>query len=276
MTRRNKDLRSEDREIQDGGRTPRAAAKHSKASDWAQDTALKLSQYARTPHSPQGSSGHSLETERPPLPTDGSEEEGSDREEGNNVPGSMNPATRPKVRHEMSDAGSLHHEQSEPTLRDVLQAVNQCNSALSSLNIQFGALKDDITHIRHDVQKAAERATLIETRISELEDQFTPVQRDSRKNNQAITALWAKADDLENRSRRNNARVVGVPEKVEGSNPSDYFESWLLKTFGKETLTPLYAVERAHRVPMRPLPPGAPPRPVLIKLLHFKDRDNSP
>lgn len=24
---------------------------------------------------------------------------------------------------------------------------------------------------------------------------------------------------------------------------------------------------------MRPLPPGAPPRPVLIKLLHFKDRD---
>lgn len=30
--------------------------------------------------------------------------------------------------------------------------------------------------------------------------------------------------------------------------------------FGKETLT-------------RPLPTGTPPRPVLIKILHFKDRD---
>lgn len=46
-----------------------------------------------------------------------------------------------------------------------------------------------------------------------------------------------------------------------------------MAVFGKEVLSPLYTVERAHRVPTQPLPPGAPPRPVLIKLLHYKDRD---
>lgn len=72
---------------------------------------------------------------------------------------------------------------------------------------------------------------------------------------------------------RNNVRLVGVPEKIEGANPSEYFESWLRNIFKKGMLTPLFTVERAHRVPLRPLPPGAPPRPLLIKLLHFRDRD---
>lgn len=84
-------------------------------------------------------------------------------------------------------------------------------------------------------KKAAERATLIETRISELEDQFTPVQRDTCRNIQSIAALPAKTEDLENRCHRSNVRLVGVPEKVEGNNPSEYFEAWILDTFGKET-----------------------------------------
>lgn len=66
---------------------------------------------------------------------------------------------------------------------------------------------------------------------------------------------------------------MGVPEKVEGLNPSEYYESQILNTFGKEKLTPLFAIERAHSVPLQPLPPGTPPRPVLMKLLHFRDRD---
>lgn len=178
-----------------------------------------------------------------------------------------------KHRGGMEEVTAICTDSAEPTLADVLHAVNKCNAALSSLTVQFTDLKGDITHIKRDIQKAAERATRMENRISELEDHLAPVQRDSRRNNQAIAALMAKTDDLENRSRRNNVRLVGVPEKVEGANPTAYFESWILSTFGKETLTPLYAIERAHRVPMRPLPPGAPPRPVLIKLLHFQDRD---
>lgn len=50
-------------------------------------------------------------------------------------------------------------------------------------------------------------------------------------------------------------------------------EQWLTDTFGKEAFTHLYAVERAHRVPTRPLPPGHPPCPMLAILLNFRDRE---
>lgn len=82
-----------------------------------------------------------------------------------------------------------------------------------------------------------------------------------------------KSDDFENRLRRNNLRLIGVPEKAEGSNPTDFFEHWLAQLIGKDRLSPLFVVERAHRVPTRAMPPGAPPRPVLARILHYKDRD---
>lgn len=106
-----------------------------------------------------------------------------------------------------------------------------------------------------------------------MEAQFSSLRYDLRKHVLNITALIAKSDDLENRLRWNNVCIVGVPEKVEGRNPTDYLESLLLSVFGKEMLSPLYSLECAHRVPTRPLPPGAPPRPVWVKLRHYKDRD---
>lgn len=53
---------------------------------------------------------------------------------------------------------------------------------------------------------------------------------------------------------------MGLPEKTEGRDPTEFVEKWQIDVFGKETFTPFYSVERAHRVPPRPLPPGHPPR----------------
>lgn len=63
-----------------------------------------------------------------------------------------------------------------------------------------------------------------------------------------ISALLNKVDDLEKRSRRNNIRLVGVPEKAEGRDPVVFFESWLATSIGKDSLSPFFAIERVHRV----------------------------
>lgn len=165
------------------------------------------------------------------------------------------------------------HQEEEPTLKDVLAAVTKCNSALSNLSVQVGSMQEQISFVRHDIQRVTERTTAVEVRVSDLEDKLPPLLQDVQRHDRLITTLLSKTDDLENRLRRNNIRLIGVPEKFESANPTDSFEKWLLTVFGKEILSPLYAVERAHRVPTRPLPPGAPPRPVLVKLLHYKDRD---
>lgn len=161
----------------------------------------------------------------------------------------------------------------EPTIRDVFSAISACNTTLTTLNLHMGGLKTDMTHVRQDLQKMNERMVAAEGRISTVEDQLTPMQKELKAATLNIAALMHKVDDLENRSRRSNIRLVGVPEKAEGRDPVAFLESWLSAMAGKDSLTPFFAIERAHRVPTRPLPPGAPPRPILLKLLHFRDRD---
>lgn len=78
---------------------------------------------------------------------------------------------------------------------------------------------------------------------------------------------------MEDRLRRNNLRFLGFPEGSEGKAPEQFMEQWLTSTFGANMFSKMFAIERAHRVPLRPLPPGAPPRAMLIKLLYFRDRE---
>lgn len=46
--------------------------------------------------------------------------------------------------------------------------------------------------------------------------------------------LRAKLIDLENRNRRNNIRIVGLPENIEGDQRTVFF--FLVEVFGEQTL----------------------------------------
>lgn len=163
----------------------------------------------------------------------------------------------------------------EPTLKDVFTAISSCNSALAGLSMQVGSMQEQLSLMRQDIQKVNERTTVVEGKVSDIEDKLPPLSRNIQRHDQLIANLLSKSDDLENRLRRNNVRLIEVPEKFEGANPTDCFENWLMSVFGKKVLSPLYAVECAHWVPTWPLPPGAPPCPVLLcsAVLHYKDRD---
>lgn len=99
------------------------------------------------------------------------------------------------------------------------------------------------------------------------------LQRDVSHVQLVATANAARLEDMENRLRRNNIHAVGIPGRAEGKNTVAFIEAWLTDTFGCEAFSPMFAVERAHQVPARPPPPGAPPRPFLFRLLNYKDRD---
>uniref|UniRef100_H2ZT04 L1 transposable element RRM domain-containing protein n=1 Tax=Latimeria chalumnae TaxID=7897 RepID=H2ZT04_LATCH len=86
--------------------------------------------------------------------------------------------------------------------------------------------------------------------------------------------MWDRVQDLENHSKRNNIRVLGIPEGVEGNGVSG---PALLLTVLWDCL-PLDAadsieVERAHHT-LGPKPsPDQRPRPIIARLLHFQDRE---
>lgn len=154
----------------------------------------------------------------------------------------------------------------EPTIRDVFSAVSACNATLQTLYLYMGGLKEDMAHVRLDI-----RNINAEDRASAVEDQLSKAIKSAVLD---ITSLLHKFDNLENRSRQIKIRLVGVPETAEGRDLVNIFESWLATFIGKDSVSPFFAIERAHRVLTRPLPPGAPPRPILLKLLHYCDRDS--
>ena len=154
----------------------------------------------------------------------------------------------------------------QPTLADILRAVNLGNASVNTV-------REELSLLRQDLQKMRERTTAVESRVSEIEDRMTPIEREAKAAYQLAREATDRAEDFENRLRRNNVRIVGLPEKVEGRDPTAYVEGWLLDIFGKNSFSPLFAVERAHRVPARPPAPGGPPRPMLAKLLHYRDRE---
>lgn len=168
---------------------------------------------------------------------------------------------------------SADPDATQPTLADILRAVNNCTASVNTLKEQFGGLREDVSLLRQDMQKIRERTTAVESRVSDMEDQLPPLTQDTRTALQLARDACDHAEDLENRLRRNNVRIVGLPEKVEGRDPTTYVENWLMELFGKNAFSPLFAVERAHRVPSRPPPPGGPPRSILARILHYKDRE---
>lgn len=152
----------------------------------------------------------------------------------------------------------------------VLAAIAESRTYLTN---RIDEVKVDISLIRQDMQKIRERVTETEARISVVEDTIAPVPQDVRDLQRKYTQLLAKMDDQENRQRRSNLRFVGLPEGAEGRAPETFLENCLIDTFGREKFSSTFVIERAHRIPMTPGPPGSPPRTFIAKLLNFRDRD---
>lgn len=61
----------------------------------------------------------------------------------------------------------------------------------------------------------------------------------------AQKSLEFKAEDVENRNRRNNLQIIGVREGTEGQDPVGFAEQLLPQA----PFSPYFTVERAHKIP---------------------------
>ena len=85
--------------------------------------------------------------------------------------------------------------------------------------------------------------------------------------------LKLKVDDLENRSRRCNIRITGIPEEEEGKQPTSFIESFLQDVFGAEAFPRPVTVDRARRLAIQKRQTSGatpPPRPFIACIHHFQ------
>lgn len=161
--------------------------------------------------------------------------------------------------------------------RDIISRLESIDSRLDDVIAENAVMKEDISQVNEALDKQDQRLGAAEQRISDLEDKLQTSNRELHRAQKLIETLEAKTDDLENRGRRKNLVLLGLPEKTEGGNIFDFIQRKLpewLNIQNRQTLE----FERIHRVgqllpPPKPGKPKNPPRPIMIRFLRFRDCD---
>lgn len=63
----------------------------------------------------------------------------------------------------------------QPTLSQILRAVNLCTASVNTVKDRLGGLTEEVSLMRQDMQKIRERTTAAESRISDLGDKLPPL-----------------------------------------------------------------------------------------------------
>lgn len=141
---------------------------------------------------------------------------------------------------------------------------------LSTIKSELMAMKTDlsgkITSIESDVTGLKNTVGDMEESLTTCTNDIVTIQRKMDRLSAELVKMENKCEDLESRSRRNNIRIVGVPEDTPSTTAA---VSVLLKeAFGREK-EPL--LDRAHRT-LQPKPkPGDRPRAIVARLHYYSD-----
>ncbi|KAK7878476.1 hypothetical protein WMY93_034302 [Mugilogobius chulae] len=150
-------------------------------------------------------------------------------------------------------------------LRDQTKAdIKTLRDELTERVNKLSAMQTNTANTQKDMEKSLTDTT---DRLVILEKEHHSLASDYKK-------LYDKCVDLENRSRRQNVRIVGVKEGAENGNPTSIFVARLLAVvLGKENFEADIVVDRAHRS-LGPQPrTGERPRAIIAPLHYYADKE---
>ena len=134
-------------------------------------------------------------------------------------------------------------------------------------------IKQTISELKITVNAIQEKLEEAEGRIHHLEDATEGLINNRDRDEKRMDAMWNRLQMLENHSKRNNVRLVGLKETY-GTNGTmvSCVRRVLSEGLGID-VDGEFEVERAHRSPA-PVPnDGQPPRPVLFRILRQSASD---
>ena len=148
-------------------------------------------------------------------------------------------------------------------------------AAIRLLRADFTTQLREVVSSNQEIKEAigafSERLSTAETRISKAEDEISGLTGKEKSLQKKVQELTLKLDDLENRHRRSNLRLIGLPEKTEGGDAVAFLQTWLPEVLGPDAFPTPVVIERAHRLPGRQDPSGR-PRTLIMKFLNYQDK----
>ncbi|CAH2312055.1 Hypothetical predicted protein [Pelobates cultripes] len=179
------------------------------------------------------------------------------------------------------DASSSDSPATGPAREESLTQI-AADLATISANMMSKADKTDLLAeiravIREEVMEVRRDLTALERRVEELEAERAQIIQHRQATDTATTRqgnvlleLRRNLEDLDNRGRRNNIRVRGLPETAGEALP-ELLLGLFTHILGDRAPAD-FGIERAHRA-LRPVSAEGPPRDVICYLLSYSLKD---
>lgn len=105
-------------------------------------------------------------------------------------------------------------------------------SIAADLKNSFAALESRLEKMQTTVLDHRQRIISLEASAESEDQHIRALEARCVALADSNNKLLAKTSDLESRSRRNNIRVIGLPESIEGPTPTTFFSGLLVELFG--------------------------------------------
>lgn len=133
--------------------------------------------------------------------------------------------------------------------------------------------EDEIGKLRRDhTDIAAEQAAMAKS-LNDALERIAELDRRNDVQSREMKRLHEKCTDLESRSRRQNLRIIGVSEGAEGASATRFMADFFTEVLGPENFTSPVIIDRAHRSLASKPKSGGRPRPILVRLHYFAEKE---
>lgn len=152
---------------------------------------------------------------------------------------------------------------------ELIDKIETLKTEVSGFRGEMGKRMDGIAE---DLKGITQRVDEAERRVADMEE-FSVETKDILQHTLDLQMdLQARINDLEARSRRNNIRIHGIPEEVEGTNITLFIDNFLKSELTLDNAPPLH-IQRCHRsLGPRP-PPSANPRSIVMCFLEYTTKE---
>lgn len=144
-------------------------------------------------------------------------------------------------------------------------SLEPIRSSVESFQLSLAEQTSTVREMETSLSDHSDRITQLELDVSGLQSDLGSVVKEN-------TELRAKVEDLESRSKRQNVRVLGLPENVEGKDARVYMAGLFADLLG-DLLSEPPELDRAHRS-LQPKPrPDDPPRPIIVRFHRYMEKE---
>ena len=127
-------------------------------------------------------------------------------------------------------------------------------------------------NVRADIQEVETRVEHIETKMGEFATTINDLVDAQEQGEDEMEGLKAKLADLEDRNRRNNLKIRGVPESVSQGELKKFASTLFLALIPELTAIDI-TIDRIHRLPKPSYLPDNVPRDIILRMHFFHVKD---